>query len=340
MTQTIYANADEKHAKPYELQQGLNVFTGTRCGWYHERNEDRILYNQNNGFFGLADGVGGGQLGDVAAETLLEFLCSQHDSLPSPELIWQDLQASDIHVSTILSAQNARGAATVVLAWLDKDGRGYFSSVGDARIYLLDIFHDDNTVVMKQITTDQTYENLGVPVPDNRHPDDPIRMVGVGAVGDPPVLEVVLSHNQALLLCSDGIHKFLTTEQMQDICARYLINPSADLPMESICNALVQEAVGHDSHDDCTALLVVKHCPDEALSEAETPISQDMPIRTTDERQQTPKEPPPKPQTDTLDNKKKVSQKELYEWVVFIILVIIWILLILYPIDILRFIPD
>lgn len=250
-----------------QLKTGLNVFSGTRCGWYHKKNEDYILHDLENGFFGLSDGVGGGQLGDVASETLLKFLHDQHQVLPTGEQIIHDLRASDIYVQNVLSDYNAKGAATVVLAWLDENAKGFISSVGDARIYLLDIIEnsdiDQSKVCLTQLTIDQTYENLGVPVPKDRHPDDPIRMIGIGAVGEPPVQEVQLKHNQALFLCSDGIHKFLTTEQMEEICKKYLINRPDDLPLQSIANALIKEAVNNESHDDCSVVIVLNYCPDD-----------------------------------------------------------------------------
>lgn len=250
-----------------QLKIGLNVFSGTRCGCYHKKNEDYILHDLENGFFGLSDGVGGGQLGDVASETLLKFLHDQHQVLPTNEQIVHDLQASDIYVQNVIANYNARGAATVVLAWLDENAKGFISSVGDARIYLLDIIEnsdiDQSKVCLTQLTIDQTYENLDVPVPKDRHPDDPIRMIGIGAVGEPPVQEVQLKHNQALFLCSDGIHKFLTTEQMEEICKKYLINRPDDLPLQSIANALIKEAVNNESHDDCSVVIVLNYRPDD-----------------------------------------------------------------------------
>lgn len=265
---------DESTNTPYDnsskqgLKQGLNVFAGTRCGWYHKKNEDYLLYDLDNGFFGLADGVGGGQMGDVASESLLRFLHAQHQSLPSAEQIIHDLKAGDVHIQNILANHQARGATTAVVAWLDSNAKGFISSVGDARIYLLDIVSDLDTHHTKthltQLTTDQTYENLGVPTPEGRSPDDPIRMIGVGAVGDPPVQEIQLHHNQALFLCSDGIHKFLTTEQMQEIFGRYLIHRPDELPLESLANALIKEAVNHGSHDDCS-VVVVFYCDDELI---------------------------------------------------------------------------
>lgn len=250
-----------------QLKIGLNVFSGTRCGWYHKKNEDYILYDLENGFFGLSDGVGGGQLGDVASETLLRFLHEKHQVLPTKEQIIHDLQTSDIYVQNLLANYNARGAATVVLAWLDENAKGLISNVGDARIYLLDIIENSDInqskICLTQLTIDQTYENLGVPVPKDRHPDDPIRMIGIGAVGEPTVQEVQLKHNQALFLCSDGIHKFLTIEQMEEICKKYFINRSDDLPLQSIANALIKEAVNNESHDDCSVVIVLNYRPDD-----------------------------------------------------------------------------
>lgn len=250
--------------KSEDLNAGLNVFSATCCGWYHEKNEDYLWHNLSNGFFGLADGVGGGQLGDVASETLLKFLCEQHNELPTSEQIIHDLKVSDTHIQNVLAKHNARGASTVVLAWLDENAKGFISSVGDARIYLLDIIQDIEVgymVKLTQLTMDQTYENLGVPVPEDRHPDDPIRMVGVNAVGEPPVQEVHLRHNQALLLCSDGIHKFLTLEEMETICEQYINKNINHSSLNTLCNVLIERAIDNESHDDCSVMIVLNNQP-------------------------------------------------------------------------------
>lgn len=247
----------------FQLTQGLNVFSDTRRGWYHGTNEDSVLYDVNKGFFGLADGVGGGQLGHVASDALLKFLCQQHESLPNPKQIVSDLKASDRHIAGVLANHGARGASTVVLAWLNDEAEGYISNVGDARIYLFDIkeanLDNQGKVTLQQLTIDQTYENLSLEVPDNRQPDDPIRMVGVGAVGSPPVLKVKLEHNQGLFFCSDGIHKFLNTEQMEEIFKNHFLENLPTSPLELIANTLVQEAINYDSHDDCSALVVLNY---------------------------------------------------------------------------------
>lgn len=261
-------------SKSEDLNAGLNVFSATCCGWYHEKNEDYLWHNLSNGFFGLADGVGGGQLGDVASETLLKFLCEQHNELPTSEQIIHDLKVSDTHIQNALAKHNARGASTVVLAWLDENAKGFISSVGDARIYLLDIIQDIEVgymVKLTQLTMDQTYENLGVPVPEDRHPDDPIRMVGVNAVGEPPVQEVHLRHNQALLLCSDGIHKFLTLEEMETICEQHINKNINHSSLNTLCNVLIERAIDNESHDDCSVMIVLNNQPsiDSAIQDSE-----------------------------------------------------------------------
>lgn len=248
-----------------DLQHGLNIFSASRCGSYHERNEDRIYFNKETGFYGLADGVGGGQFGDLAAETLLHYL-SEHTTIDSSnhEIVTQ-LHQADKQVRATLQAKqdSARGAATLVAAWLDNDAMGRYTHVGDARIYLLSTRQE--TVTLTQLTQDQTYANLGKTAPEGGADDDPARMIGVGGVGSPQVQPIHLASGQGLLFCSDGVHKFLASDTMEEICAAYLLPGGSfyDQP-HAVCHALVNAAIASQSHDDCSALLLYRHGTDTA----------------------------------------------------------------------------
>lgn len=290
-TVTLYdTEYDDSEQQGYRL--GLNVFHATRCGVYHERNEDKILYDEKTGFYGLADGVGGGALGDLAADTLLQYLHAQHQRQTTPDDILRHLKESDKVVKETLAQHQARGASTLVATWFNNEASGYYSHVGDARIYLIDMEQVDaeqdlskedlsnenvstkETAVrvrLSLLTEDQTYEKLGVKIPEGRRADDPIRMIGVGAVGTPSVKSIQLNHQQGLLFCSDGIHKFISLEQMEQICTQYLTETGEKYhDLSDVAYALVLAAVDNHSHDDCSALLVMNYQPEQIRNEHES----------------------------------------------------------------------
>lgn len=255
----VTPNQPDKESNIKSLKNGLSIFSASRCGIYHEFNEDRILFDEHGSFYGLADGVGGGALGDKAAETLLQYLKSQSKEVPTADEIVSYLKQSDKIVRDELAKFNARGASTVVCAWLDKNGIGRYSCVGDARIYLITV-NNENQVILEQITIDQTYGNLNAEPPTGGSYDDPARMIGVGAVGSPPVNEIILQHNQGLLFCSDGVHKFVSTEEMQEICTDYLtLSGKNYYQINAVADILVNRAKNNYSHDDCSVMIVLNY---------------------------------------------------------------------------------
>ncbi|HEX5613025.1 MAG TPA: SUMF1/EgtB/PvdO family nonheme iron enzyme, partial [Burkholderiales bacterium] len=105
------------------------------------------------------------------------------------------------------------------------------------------------------LTVDQTYANLAQTPPPAGRPDDPARMVGAGAVGEPPVLKAPIGEREMLLLCSDGLHKFVPDEQIADVVSSGF---SEGRSLEAICGALVRTAKTNGSRDDASALLVLR----------------------------------------------------------------------------------
>jgi serine/threonine protein phosphatase PrpC len=81
-------------------------------------------------------------------------------------------------------------------------------------------------------------------------------MVGVGAVGNPPVLRSKLKRGELLLLCSDGLHKFLSDVEMAASVGAQL---RKGVKLREICRQLVEMALAHGSHDDTSALLIAGH---------------------------------------------------------------------------------
>jgi protein phosphatase len=206
-------------------------------------------------FCGVADGVGGGAHGDLASRVLLEH-CAQaaREIQTDPSRLPDWVVAADAKVRQAIAAHTGEpGAATLVAMWLVAPGKAHIVHVGDCRAYRLR--PRDAGCIVEQITTDQTYTNVGEDVPVDGSPHDPARMIGVGAVGQPPVVTARIREGDMLLLCSDGIHKYVRDEQIAEIVGRGV---SSNAPLDSICRALAHAARSNGSDDDASALLVAR----------------------------------------------------------------------------------
>lgn len=237
---------------------GLEAAYASEAGPRHETNEDCCIHAPSAAapvLCAVADGVGGGAYGEVASNALIRH-CAE-----APPEVYRDsgrlvewLRKSDAVVREAIARRSERaGASTLVAAWFLPLGRAHVVNVGDCRAYRLRPRWFRRGLNLRQLTVDQTYGNLGRPHPPGGQASDPACMVGVGAVGTPPVLKVKVREGDVLLLCSDGLHKFVGDDDLAALIGGGL-DRGADL--EQVCRTLVRAAQNNGSHDDVSALLV------------------------------------------------------------------------------------
>jgi serine/threonine protein phosphatase PrpC len=89
--------------------------------------------------------------------------------------------------------------------------------VGDCRAYRLTKGGESH---IELLTRDDTFSHLNETPPRGGSLDDPARMVGNGAVADANVGTHSLSNGDLLMLCSDGVHKFVAVDDSPAAAAR------------------------------------------------------------------------------------------------------------------------
>jgi serine/threonine protein phosphatase PrpC len=237
---------------------GLTAAYASEAGSGHLRNEDCCIHvpsAERPGFCGVADGVGGGAHGEIASSVLLTH-CAQAPKATycNPARLIDWLTRADAQVREAIARRTDQaGAATLAAAWFPSQSTAYLLNVGDCRVYQLKPRRQRYAI--QQLTVDQTYASFAQQPPPNGRPEDPARMVGAGAVGIPPVVKAQIRERELLLLCSDGVHKFVSDEQIADVVSGGLGDGRS---LETICDALVHAAKRNGSHDDASALLVLR----------------------------------------------------------------------------------
>ena len=237
---------------------GLAAAYASEAGSGHARNEDccsHVPSAERPGFCGVADGVGGGAYGDIASSVLLTH-CAQAPKATycDPARLNDWMTRADAQVREAIARRTDQvGAATLAAAWFPSQSTAYLLNVGDCRAYQLK--PRKRRYAIQRLTVDQTYASFAQEPPPNGSPDDPARMVGTGAVGNPPVVRAQIRERELLLLCSDGVHKFVSDQQIAEVVSGGLGDGHS---LETICGALVHAAKRNGSHDDASALLVLR----------------------------------------------------------------------------------
>ena len=244
--------------QPWRWPGGLTAAYASQAGRANARNEDSCSHvpsAERPGFCGIADGVGGGAHGDIASRVLLAH-CAQapKEAWSSPERLVDWLAQADTRVREAVAMRTRRaGAATLAAAWFPSQGKACLLNVGDCRVYHLRPRRQGYAI--RQLTVDQTYASFSQEPPADRRPDDPARMVGTGAVGIPPVVKKRIRARELLLLCSDGLHKFVSDDEMAGLVSSGLRSGDS---LHTVCNRLVHAARRNGSRDDASALLVLR----------------------------------------------------------------------------------
>lgn len=271
------------------LSHGKQSAAGWRVGWAqiigarHTICEDSMavrilpppsgLTSSSAGIYAaLADGVGGGARGDMASHVLvLHCIDYLHESdMQDGQAVeriraWM-LKSDHIVTRAVRAVASNPGAATLAAVWMEPNGLGWFSRVGDARAYLVSsvacppvaeskLSEDDVQWQVCPVLHDQTYALLGEPAPAPDLAHEPARMVGAGLIGNPEIVPVAVGNHDTLLLCSDGLHRFINETDFLDLCAE------CD-ELDAVACSLVSLARARGSDDDISILILRRHLDD------------------------------------------------------------------------------
>lgn len=237
----------------------MNIIAITRKGTAKEENEDRIVIGKNlladgsiqtnfsSGVVAVADGVGGNNAGAVASHFVAQNLTSMGDV--SHEVFTQInrslIQLSETRtgyskMATTLSGISVNGDKTVLF------------SIGNTRVYLL-----QGRKYLKQLTKDDTTLNyllatgqLTAETADSFDRKNEITACFGGGTAQLFKIQCnpVELFASPFLMTSDGIHDYVTVDQMEDIIAAHGISLST-------CEALIAAARDEGSHDDASVIL-------------------------------------------------------------------------------------
>ncbi|MCZ6801112.1 MAG: protein phosphatase 2C domain-containing protein [Nitrospirae bacterium] len=239
----------------------------TDKGLVRYSNQDAFSLNNTLSFWTTADGMGGRAGGDIASrlavDTIEGFVTH---SLTSPTLSKEKISIPSLLSDSIFSANQAiqdyvkqhphfqgMGTTVVVLHISPLPPmQACIAHVGDSRAYL---FRDH---ALSQLTRDHSWvekrirEGKLTPAQIKGHPMEHvlIRGVGIEQTVKPEVTTVPLLPGDTILLCSDGLTKMLTDEEI----LQCLMEPCQE--SLSTGQRLIEEANRLGGQDNTTVVLV------------------------------------------------------------------------------------
>jgi len=248
----------------------LKAFGLTDVGRRRKLNEDNFLVDLETQLFGVCDGMGGHNAGEVASkmaiETVGSFISRSHRE---KEITWPygldvNLSFDGNRIKTAIKLANKKvfkaadnrdeytGMGTTAVVALVTDNVMTVGSAGDSRCYLL------RKGQLSQLTKDDSWVSAawaeGILSADEieRHP---LRNVITKAIGAKETLETdIVEHRfepgDVALLCSDGLHGMINDQRILEV-----LNSVPD-SLEEAASRLIEAANEAGGKDNVSVVLV------------------------------------------------------------------------------------
>lgn len=238
----------------------MKVVAVTRKGLNKMENEDRIIVGNSVitdgavisdfdiGVLAIADGVGGHNGGGVASDFVARCICGLTDVTSE---IMEEINVRLLSLSN--SNPHQSNMATTLSGVLVRDGLIRVFSVGNTRVYLL-----QRGKYLKQLTSDDTVLGFLYKTGNLCPRDDGVferknEITACFGGGDVRLLKIKIDDFHVtgahVIITSDGIHDYLSIDQMEDIIIQNGLN-------EKSCNELISAAVDNGSRDDASVIML------------------------------------------------------------------------------------
>lgn len=217
------------------LPAKINASLRTDVGRVREHNEDYVTFREpldaydevlHGWLYLVADGVGGADAGEVASqfasERTLENYLQDAQNPNLGERLVDAMQAANTDLRQMIAERDSgsRMATTMVAVVLQGD-QAYFANVGDSRGYLW------REGVLEQVTKDQSLvaklleEGAITAEEAEYHPRRNVILYSLGSERHPKIdlFEKKLLPGDIILLCSDGLTRHVTDEELAELVA-------------------------------------------------------------------------------------------------------------------------
>ena len=235
----------------------IEAWHKTDVGLKRENNQDSFLSDPEIGLYVVADGMGGHKGGEVASAMAVETaqrVIKEELAKPSfdpPKAISRAYQQAAMEIyERGIKEPNLRGMATTMVMCLQHRDRFYIGNVGDSRAYVI------APPGMWQLTEDHSLFNeqlkAGLIHDIDKHEFEGknviTRSVGFEVDVNVDVVEKILTPNELILMCSDGLSGLVSDQGIASICLT--------LGPDKAVERLIEEAKKNGGDDNVTVVLL------------------------------------------------------------------------------------
>ena len=243
----------EASRKGFEMATHVFPGTSTHIGG-RETNQDAVLVS--DGLFAVADGIGGLHNGEVASRLALDTLDAAFKVDRSVSGLLNACGEANRAVGQHQTAdgEEATMGTTLVALAMTSDVKAVVLHTGDSRLYRLrrgrlEQLTHDHTVTAELVRTGELSEEDA-----QSHPYRHVltRAIGVSPDVDIDYAGVSCEPGDRLILCTDGLFKVLSADEMKGVLA-------SEAEPQQAADALVHGAAERGAEDNVTAMVLDIH---------------------------------------------------------------------------------
>lgn len=233
--------------RPGAMSDGGPPFAALRDqGRVRTMNQDEVFAAGLDGgwvVLAVADGVGGAPGGELASKAAIDMVAGAFDEHPVTDARHSLLGAvaaanGRVREMAATDPDHPNMATTLVVALVDETGMTWVASVGDSRAYALvggelQQLTEDDSWVAERVRSGEMTE---VEAEESLYKNVITRAIGSeDGVETGEIAEVQLEPGDALLLCTDGLYRMVSDEEMAAVLRK------AE-PVDGIVRRLVEMA--------------------------------------------------------------------------------------------------
>ena len=205
----------------------MKIYSQIDIGKERSLNQDAFFageISQDIAFAVVCDGMGGANAGDVASQTAVKIISEYIINSYRKKMTIDDfskvlrnalLSANITLFDMALKDEKLKGMGTTAVVAVVKGDEVAIAHVGDSRIYLV---NESLTQLTRDHSIVQTLIESGEITPEaaEKHPRKNVITRALGVEGDVAVdtAELKLSDNETLLLCTDGLTNFTSSDDI------------------------------------------------------------------------------------------------------------------------------
>lgn len=228
-------------------------------GMQRSNNEDACFVLLPDKVYVVADGVGGGNAGEIASRTAVSEIANYimkhpiagiHDKYEIVDYLQKCLDEANRKIFVMANTyEENSGMATTVIIVYAYDGKIFITNVGDSRVYLLRSGH------LMQLTEDHTYVNTlvkaGLLSREEAELDTRKNVItkalGAENIVEPDFFQVEAMEDDIYIICTDGLYDEVGDAEIIEVL-------SSGASMTDVSAELINRANSNGGHDNITVI--------------------------------------------------------------------------------------